>query len=146
MKTPSFLLLLIAFFSIGTLTSCEKETILLPSDWPAEIITYVETHFSELAILQVTEDKDGFKKTYEIILEGAFKLEFNRKMEIIKIDGSSRLPDSVLPAKILDYVNQNYPENYVTDWEIEGKNQEVKLDNGLELKFTMSGEFLRIDN
>ena len=146
MKIRSLLLLVTAFFTIGTLSSCEKETILLQSDWPAEIISFVETHFPELAILQVATEKEGLKKKYEVKLEGRVSLEFNHKMEIIEIDGYSRLPDSVIPAKILDYVNQNYPENYIIEWELEGKNQQVELDNGLELEFSMSGEFLRIDN
>lgn len=142
----SLLLLLAVFFITGTHSSCEKETVLPESDWPAEIKTFVDTHFADLAILQVVKDKDGLKKTYDVILEGGFKLEFNRKVEIIEIEGSDRLPDSVIPVKILEYVNQNYPENYIIKWEIEGRNQEVKLDNKLELEFTMSGEFLRIDN
>lgn len=146
MKTRSLLLFLSAFFAIGTLSSCEKETILPESDWPSEIVSYVETHFSDLVILQVVKDKEGLKKTYDVRLEGGFKLEFDRKIEVIEIQGTGRLPDSVIPAKILEYVNQNYPENYIIEWELEGKNQEVKLDNSLELEFTMSGEFLRIDS
>ena len=66
--------------------------------------------------------------------------------DIIEIDGSSRLPESVIPVKILDYVNQNYSGNYITDWEIDGKNQQVGLENDLDLEFNMSGEFLRIDS
>ncbi|GAB1402903.1 hypothetical protein MASR1M74_00810 [Lentimicrobium sp.] len=127
------------------LTSCEKETVLPASEVPAEITTYVKTHFSDHKILQVIKDKDGFTKTYDVILEGGFSLEFDRKLEIIEIDGSSRLPDSVIPAKILDYVNQNYSGIYITDWETDGKNQQVGLENELELEFNMSGEFLRID-
>lgn len=146
MKTRLLLLLFIGFFVTGSLSSCEKETVLPESDWPAEIKTFVDTHFPNLAILQIVKDKDGLKKTYDVRLENGFKLEFNRKMEIIEIEGTDRLPDSVIPVKILDYVNQNYPENYIIEWELEGKNQEVKLDSRLELQFTMSGEFLRIDS
>ncbi|MDY0344033.1 MAG: PepSY-like domain-containing protein [Lentimicrobium sp.] len=145
MKTRPLILFLFAFFAISGVSSCEKETVLPESDWPAEIKTYIETHFSDLAILQVVKDKDGTKTTYEVRLEGGFVLEFNRKMEVIEIEGLDRLPDSVIPAKILDYINQNFPANYIIEWELEGKNQEVKLDNKLEIQFDMSGEFLRID-
>lgn len=146
MKTRSIFLLLTGIFAIGIFSSCEKESVLPASDVPAEIKTYIETHFSENAILQVIKDKDGFTKTYDVVLEDGFRLEFNRKLEIIEIDGSSRLPDSVIPAKILDYVNQNYPGNFITDWELEGKNQQVSLDNDMDLEFNMSGGFLRIDS
>ncbi|NLW30122.1 MAG: hypothetical protein GXY77_01545 [Fibrobacter sp.] len=73
-------------------------------------------------------------------------LEFNRKNEIIDIDGVSQLPNSVIPEKILQYVTTNYPTNFITDWELDGKNQQIELDNGLDLEFNMNGDFLRIDN
>ena len=146
MKTRSIFLLLTGIFAISVLTSCEKETVLPASDVPAEIKTYIETHFPDNGILQVIKDKDGFTKTYDVVLEDGFSLEFNREMDIIEIDGSSRLPESVIPVKILDYVNQNYSGNYITDWEIDGKNQQVGLENDLDLEFNMSGEFLRIDS
>jgi hypothetical protein len=84
-------------------------------------------------------------KKYEINLEG-IKLEFNSKYRIIDIDGKSRLPDSVIPQKIRQYVTTNYSGNVITDWEIDGRKQQIGLDNGVDLEFTMSGDFIRIDN
>ena len=56
------------------------------------------------------------------------------------------MPNSVIPEKILQYVTTNYPTNFITDWELDDKNQQVQLDNGLDLEFKMNGDFLRIDN
>lgn len=81
-----------------------------------------------------------------MIIEGNFKLEFNKKKEIESIDGVTQLPDSVIPAKILNYVQTNYASNFITDWDLDRNDQQVELDNGLELKFNKSGDFLRIDN
>ena len=67
-------------------------------------------------------------------------------MEIIEIDANNQLPESVIPDKIKTYVNENFPNNTITDWKIDDKNQEVKLDSGLEIKFTMEGDLIRIDN
>lgn len=83
--------------------------------------------------------------TYDILLDGNIKLEFNKKNQIIDIESREKLPDSVIPAKILDYVSANYSGNFITGWEIDGRNQQVKLNNGLELEFNMDGDFLRID-
>ena len=76
----------------------------------------------------------------------SISLEFNRKKEIIDIDGVTQLPNSVIPEKILQYVTTNYPTNFITDWKLDDKNQQVQLDNGLDLEFKMNGDFLRIDN
>lgn len=128
------------------LTGCDKETILNENDIPAEIKTYVETHFPGSKILQCVKDKDGLELNYDVIIDGNFKLEFNKKKEIESIDGNSKLPDSVIPAKILAHVQANFPSNFITDWELNRNDQEVELDNGMELLFNKDGDFLRIDN
>lgn len=142
MKKITAPLIILAFL----LSSCEKEQIISSSALPNEITTYITTHFPDNSILQVIKDKDGFTKTYDVTLSEGLSLEFNRKKEIIDIDGISELPSSVIPEKIRQYVTANYPDNVITDWEIDRKNQQIELDNGLDLEFNMKGEFLRIDN
>jgi hypothetical protein len=145
MKKIFLLTMIVA--SMIFLTSCEKETVLSQGDIPSEIKTYVSTHFPSQTILQVIKDRDGTELTYDVILSGNVTLEFNRKKEIIDISSNSKLPDSVIPEKILLYVNTNYPDNYITDWEKTGKkNQKIELDNKLELEFDKSGNFLRFDD
>lgn len=128
------------------LSSCEKEKVVPAQEFPSEIETYVSSHFPSNKIIQVVEDQDGLSKTYDVILDGNINLEFNNKMEIIEIDANNQLPESVIPDKIKTYVNENFPNNTITDWKIDDKNQEIKLDSGLEIKFTMEGDLIRIDN
>ena len=128
------------------LTNCEKEEIISSLDLPVEINSYISTHFPNKSILQVIKDKDGLIKSYDILLNENVSLEFNRKNEIIDIDANTKLPDSVIPNKILQFVALKYAANFVTDWQLDGNNQQVELDNGLDLEFNIKGEFLRIDN
>ncbi|MEK6482103.1 PepSY-like domain-containing protein [Catalinimonas sp. 4WD22] len=74
---------------------------------------------------------------YEVILENGVQLEFNRKGECSSIEGNTALPDSVIPEKIVEYVTQSYADNYIISWE--------RDDNGTELNFDKSSNFLRID-
>ena len=127
-------------------TSCDEEKGLSENEIPNEITTYVTTHFPTNNIIRVTEDKDGTRKSYDVVLSGNIKLEFNRQREITDIDSSSRLPDSVIPQAIRDYVSENYPDNFITDWELEDNHQQVGLNNDIDLEFTMDGEFIRVDN
>jgi hypothetical protein len=138
--------LLKVFLLLTILSSCEKEKVIPTSELPTEIKDYVSTHFPNSSIVKSVKENDSFTKTYEILLEGNFKLEFNKKKEIIEIDGVSKLPDSVIPEKIRTYVFDNYPTNVITDWELEGKNQKIELDNDLALEFNMDGDFIRIDD
>ncbi|MBC8490760.1 MAG: PepSY-like domain-containing protein [Bacteroidetes bacterium] len=143
MKKTFILFCVIGIFS---LISCSQETIISKKDLPSEIKSYVDTHFPDQAILQSVKDKEGLTLSYEITLDNLTELEFNRKSEIIKIEGKNKLPDSVIPQKLLNYVNNNYSDNFITEWELDDRNQQIQLDNGLELEFKMDGNFLRIDN
>ena len=137
------------FLAIGLLvfaTSCDDEKDLSENEIPNEITTYVATHFPANNIIRVTQDKDGLKLSYDVILSGNIKLEFNSQKEITDIDSNSQLPDSVIPQAIRDYVSENYPDNFVTDWEIEDNHQQVGLNNDIDLEFTMDGVFIRVDN
>ena len=127
-------------------TSCDEEKDLSENEIPNEITTYVTTHFPSNNIIRVTEDKDGTRKSYDVVLSGNIKLEFNRQREITDIDSSSKLPDSVIPQAIRDYVSENYPDNFITDWELEDNHQQVGLNNDVDLEFTMDGVFIRVDN
>lgn len=146
MKKSFLITLLLALTLAFTFTSCDKEKVITSSELPQEITNYIAKHFPNHTILQVVIDRDDLTKNYEVILSENISLEFNRQYEIIEIDGVAQLPDSVIPAKILEYVSTNYPSNFITDWEIEDNHQQVELNNGLELEFNMQGDFLRIDN
>ena len=128
------------------LISCEKEEILPLTEVSSVISNYTSTHFPDNPIIQSIKDTDGFELSYDIALKGGFFLEFNRKKEVIDIEGLSKLPDSAIPAKLLEYMPSNYPDNFIIGWELDDRNQQIKLENGLELEFNMNGVFLRIDN
>lgn len=133
-------------FTLFFLTSCEKETILSAQDVPTEIKNYVSTHFPSCTITRAIEEKGENDEMYELTLSCGVKLEFDKHKNIIDIDGTSKLPDSVIPSKILSYVNSNYATNHILGWEIQSSNQEVQLNNGLTLVFNISGDFLRVDD
>ncbi|KXK17124.1 MAG: PepSY-like domain-containing protein [Saprospiraceae bacterium] len=144
MKKILFLAFMISTIS---LIGCDdKETLLDADKIPAEIKTYVEKHFPGKNILQCIKDVDGLEVSYDVVVEGGYKLEFNRDKKIDSVKGVSKLPDSVVPEKILAYVASNYPGNYIIEWDVDKTTQEVKLDNRLELVFNSAGDFLRIDD
>lgn len=137
---------LIALTFAFAFASCDKEEVISSSELPNEITSYISTHFPNNTIVEVTKDRDGLTKTYDVLLSESLNLVFNSNKQIIEIDGINQLPNSVIPEKILQYVATNYPINFITDWELDDKNQQVQLDNGLDLEFNMKGDFLRIDN
>ena len=136
---------LVAIALTLSLISCAKDEVIPVSELPAEMKAYISIHFPSNTILQVVKDVDGLTKTYDVLLSERISLEFNRQKEIIDIDSEIALPNSVIPEQIRQYVTANYPSNVITDWELDDRNQQVQLNNGLDLKFNMNGDFLRID-
>ncbi|QDO94564.1 hypothetical protein FNB79_11500 [Formosa sediminum] len=122
-----------------------NEVLLTDDDIPTEITTYVSTHFDTSTITRAEKETENSKITYDILLDLNVELEFNSDFEVTEIDGTSQLPDSVIPELILEYVTTNYPNNVITDWELETNYQQVELNNGYELEFDLEGEFIRLD-
>lgn len=123
-----------------------NDVLLTEAEIPTAIKSYIETHFPSNTIVRAEKDTENNTITYEIYLNDNINLEFNSTSEIIDIDGVIQLPNSVIPESILDYVSTNYPNNFITDWELEFNHQQVELNNNLELEFEMNGNFIRIDN
>ena len=112
---------------------------------PKEIQLFVNKHFpnNRIVILEVNivgETKEVFK--YEVQLEGDIELEFNGKKEIVEIESKTKLPDSLFPSNLRDYVSKNYPDNFIVGMKIKKDHQEIKLNNGVEKKFKMNGDLL----
>ncbi|SHJ66447.1 PepSY-like domain-containing protein [Pseudozobellia thermophila] len=142
----------IAMASMLTLfTSCSddddnsNDIFLSEAEIPESIQTYINDHFGETTILNAEKETENDGVTYEIHLSDNTDLEFNGDLDIVDIDGTSKLPESVIPEAIRDYTATNYPDNYITDWELELDHQQVELDNHVELEFDMNGDFIRID-
>ncbi len=123
-----------------------QDRIISYSELPQQIQTYVKKHFPNNQVLQSEIDYEGLTKEYEIILSDNIKLEFNRKNKIKSIQAKSKLPDSVIPSKISEYVKSNYQNNFIVEWELDRTHQSVELDNKIELEFSLKGDFLRIDH
>lgn len=140
LKTSLIMTLLIMY---GTILFAQ---VIDEKDLPKEIQSYVQIHFPESQIIFAVKDKEGLSYKYELKLNNRVELDFNAQGEIISIEGKEKLPDSVIPVKILSYVQKKFPKNYITDWSLKKRKQEIELDNGLELKFNNDGDFIKMDD
>lgn len=140
----SSLILLLIVVTMHTVNA--QETILGKSAIPVEIQNYLDKHFPGIEVLQVIQDNKPSGIDYEVYLKSMISLEFNGYFQIVEIESNNKLPDSVIPPAILNYVHEKFPDNFITEWELEKKHQQIQLDNKLELEFSLNGEFLRFDN
>lgn len=138
-------LMIVVGVVLVTFTACDKESVVSADGLPKDAQTYISQHFPDQEVLQVVKERDDLKTSYDVYLSEGFNLDFDKKGKILGVEGSSKLPDSVVPEKILAYVVANYPDFFILDWELDDRGQEVKLSNGMDLKFDKNGNFLRID-
>ncbi len=147
MKKSSFMnLSLILAFLLLPLSIFAKDKVQPFTQASPEIKEYILKHFPSGKVALYKIDSHLFSKKYKVLFEDGTKLNFNKDNQIIEIDSKNKLPDTVIPPKLLTYVKDNYPKNYITEWELKRNKQEIELDNGLELEFTLEGDFIRIDD
>ena len=128
-----------------TFTNCSKEEMNPEENLPNEVKAYIITHFPDQSITEAKKNENDSINTYEIRLDNLTDLEFNYKFEIMDIDGKTKIPNSVISEKISNYVILNYPDNFITGWEMDEGKQEVELDNAMDLEFDMNNNFMQID-
>lgn len=117
---------------------------------PSSAKAFLNKHYPDISIISIVNDVDG---DYNIRLEENTEIEFDRKGNWfeIKISKSQRLPESVLnllPKKMNQYIEKNYPEQYIRRIEKKSYGYRVKLNkpNNVELSFTKTGDFQRIES
>jgi len=137
-----FVLILLA------VSGCDNEKVVDETNLPPQASEFIEAHFPTAKISRVVRDRDDLQTSFDVILDNQVELEFDKDGECFSVDGNAndKLPDSVIPLIVLDYVQKNYLNEHITDWEKNKTTQEVSLSSNKELVFNLSGTFLRIDD
>lgn len=114
---------------------------------PQSAQMFLTRHFEFADVLYAKAERDmGVVTSYDVVLEGNVKVEFNRSGDWTSVDCErGQVPDSVLPQSILDYVKNRFSKAYVVEIERDRMGYEVKLSNDLDLDFDKNGNFLRVD-
>jgi hypothetical protein len=113
-----------------------------PADLPASILSYIQTNFPNAQIQRAMRDANY----YEVYLDNGVELYFSLAGVFIGQDVDD-MPVNInnLPASIINYVSQNYPNITIVSAEIDDNMYEIELSNGTELYFDLNGNFLYAD-
>lgn len=114
---------------------------------PAAAKKFIDNHFPDMKISLAKMETEVFEKSYEVIFSNGTKVEFNSKGEWTEVDSKfSQVPAGIIPQQIKDYVSTHYDEVKIVAIERDRRDFEVKLSNGLELKFDLKFNLIDIDN
>lgn len=113
-----------------------------PSALPQNILDYVAQNYPNATIVSAERDD----QYYELELSNGFELYFDLNGNFLGVDIDDQSVDPAnLPQPILDYVQQNYPNQTIVEAEIDDNMYELELSNEVELYFDLQGNFLYAD-
>lgn len=138
----------LAVFSLGILTAnADNDRLTVKENLPKKAQLFIDSNFKNAKITYVKDERDFLERSYEVLFADGTKVEFNRNGEWKEVDcRRSAVPTAIVPAKILNYVNSNYPGVKILQIERDKIDYELKLSNSLELTFNKKFNIIDIDN
>ena len=113
---------------------------------PGQARAFITAHFADTPISLATMDKEFFDTTYEVFFTDGGKVEFDKNGNWKEIDCKyGRVPEAAVPENIRTYLAANQPGRSVKEIDRDRYDYELKLDNGLELKFDLRFRLIGYD-
>lgn len=142
------IIIALAVFTLGIITAkADNDRLIAKENLPKKAQQFIDSNFKNSKITYVKDESYFLEKSYEVLFADGTKVEFNRKGEWKEIDcRRSSIPTTIVPAKILEYVNSNYQDVRILQIERDRVDYEIKLSNQLEITFDKKFNIIDIDN
>ncbi|OMQ10043.1 PepSY-like domain-containing protein [[Flexibacter] sp. ATCC 35103] len=128
------------------LSANAQKTVIKKENLPANAQTFLKTHFGSKKPSYILEDKEILSTEYKVQFDNKTEIEFDKKGNWKEVDGNgSKIPSSIIPKKVASYIKTNFRKEKIIKIELGSSGYETKLTNGLELKFNLKGDFIKID-
>lgn len=116
------------------------------NELPAKAQTLLSKHFKGQKVMLATIESGVVSRSYDVVLRNGTKLEFDKKGNITEIDCKQGIvPSQLIPQPIKNYLKENYRGKTVRKIELNKKEYEVELTNGIDLTFNKHFQLIDID-
>ena len=127
--------------------SCSAEDLLVNvQDLPQTVQSFLASHFPNTSVAVAIKDGND----YEIRMGNGWEMEFDHDGQWENIDCKrDEVPASVItliPEKIVSYLNSNFENVFITEISKDRSGYEVELSNGLDMRFSSKGSLKTIDD
>lgn len=141
------LILLVCLFTLQTVAWADNDKPIRITQLPKQAQSFIKSYFANSKVALAKMETDWLDKSYDVIFTNGDKLEFDKKGAWTEINCKySSVPIDVIPDSIRKYVSTNYSDAKVLKIEKDKHDYEVKLSNGLEIKFDLKFNVIDIDN
>lgn len=149
MKRQFFMLL--ASLIMGTVAVQAAERLITFEQLPQQAQEFANKYFAPddplYRISYIMYDTELLDSSYMIVYANGDGLEFNKDGEWKDFDcRQCVVPAELVPAPIQTYVDANMPGQQIKKLERNRRDYEIKMSNGLELKFDLNGKLLEVDD
>ena len=138
-----FLILAVAFVSMACVAEDRPVTF---EQLPDAAKEFINVNYPGEQISYAVVDDDIVRPDYSVRLANGVEITFEHDGSLEKIYSREGVPDGVVPVQIADYVKSNYPDAKIVEYEVGRREFEVKLSNGLELKFNGGFRLIGVDD
>jgi hypothetical protein len=108
---------------------------------------FVKVNFPDNIVLYASKDDDIMFPEYEVGLDNGINIDFRNDGQLEKIQArQTGVPAAIIPVKIREYVTAHYPEVRILEYEVDRNGYEIKVSNGLEMKFSLTFHLVEIDD
>lgn len=116
------------------------------NELPAKAQTLLSKHFKGQKVMLATIESGVVSRSYDVVLRNGTKLEFDKKGNLTEIDSKQGIvPSQLIPQPIKNYLKENYRGETVRKIELNKKEYEVELTNGIDLTFNKHFQLIDID-
>ena len=116
------------------------------NELPAKAQTLLSKHFKGQKVMLATIESGVVSRSYDVVLRNGTKLEFHKKGNLTEIDCKQGIvPSQLIPQPIKNYWKENYRGEAVRKIELNKKEYEVELTNGIDLTFNKHFQLIDID-
>jgi len=140
------ILISLCFIGINATITAGKDRAISIEQLPQNAKELINTYFSDLKISYAKMDKEIFDTSYEVVFTNGSKIEFNRKGNWTDIECRNGIPKEIIPIRIWEYIHEHHPGQNAIEMELDRGGYEIKLDNGLEMKFDKKFRMRGYDN
>ena len=116
------------------------------TELPVKAQNVLSQHFNNQKVAFATIESGIIDKTYDVVLQNGTKLEFDKKGNVTEVDCKQGVvPEQLIPQAINTYLQDNHPGQAVRKIEINKKEYEVELSNGIDITFNKHFQVIDID-
>ena len=147
MKKLTIIFASLAIMAVSVPAFAGKDRMITVAELPAASQQFVKTHFTGVEVSYAKVDEEMFSKDYKVVFVNGAKVEFAKDGQWTEVECKyGEVPAAIVPQEIRNYVAKNFAGRKIVSIDRDTRDYEVKLDNGLDLKFDLKFRLIEIDD